>query len=83
MSELEKQKDFAIIHNTPKGQILITKEPNGDEIEISYWIMMDFGMVKIVMKTNSEEKADRNFEQFRNYEIAKEIVNEILKQEYL
>lgn len=76
-------KDFAIIHDTPKGQILITKEPNGDEIEITYWIMMDFGMVKIVMKTNSEEKADRDFERFRNYEIAKEIVNEILKQEYL
>lgn len=76
-------KDFAIIHNTPKGQILITKEPNGDDIEITYWIMMDFGMVKIVMKTNDEEKADKDFERFRNYEIAKEIVNEILNQEYL
>lgn len=76
-------KDFAIIHDTPKGQILITKEPNGDDIEITYWIMMDFGMVKIVMKTNDEEKADKDFERFRNYEIAKEIVNEILNQEYL
>ena len=29
----KQNKDFAIIHNTPKGQLLITREPE-DEHEI-------------------------------------------------
>ena len=40
--DMKKQnEDFAIIHNTPKGQLLITREPDGDDEIITLWINLE------------------------------------------
>lgn len=45
---MKKQyEDFAIIHNTPKGQLLITKEFGDDEYIITLWMDLETAMAKI------------------------------------
>lgn len=85
MAEIEKQKDFAIIHDSPKGQILITKEPDGDSEIITLWARLegDIGIAKLKMTIKDEDLADKAFEKYRDYEVAKTAINEILNQEYL
>ena len=46
----EQYEDFAIIHNTPKGQLLITKELGDDEYIITLWVNLEIGMVKLALK---------------------------------
>lgn len=85
MAEIEKQKDFAIIHDTPKGQLLITKEPDGDDVIITIWARLegDIGMAKLKMTIKDEDLADKAFEKYRDYEVAKTAINTALNQEYL
>lgn len=79
-------KDFAIIHNTPKGQVLITKEPNGYDYIFTIWVRTaykgEIGLTKID-KRITYGNADIYFERLRDYEVVKKIVNEVLNQEYL
>ena len=79
----KQNKDFAIIHNTPKGQLLITKELGDDEHIITLWINIEIGMVKLALKIADEEIADKAFEEYRDYEVAKTAINTALNQEYL
>lgn len=85
MAEIEKPKDFAIIHDSPKGQILITKEPDGDDVIITIWTRLegDIGMAKLKMTIKDEDLADKAFEEYKNYEVAKTAINTVLDQEYL
>lgn len=78
-------KDFAIIHNTKKGQLLITREPEDKHEIITLWIRLegDIGMAKLQLIIKDEDIADKTFEAYKYYEIAKTAVNEILNQEYL
>lgn len=81
---MKKQyEDFAIIHNTPKGQLLITKELDDDEYIITLWIDIVIGTVKLALKIKDEEIADKAFEAYRDYELAKTAINTALNQEYL
>lgn len=81
---MKKQyEDFAIIHNTPKGQLLITKELGDDEYIITLWINIEIGTVKLDLKIKDEELADKAFEAYRDYELAKTAINTALNQEYL
>ena len=79
----KQNKDFAIIHNTPKGQLLITKELNDDEYIITLWVNLEIGMAKLALKIEDEKIADKAFEETRDYNKAKTMVNEILNQKYL
>lgn len=79
----EQYEDFAIIHNTPKGQLLITKELDDDEYIITLWIDIVIGTVKLALKIKDEEIADKAFEAYRDYELAKTTINTALNQEYL
>ena len=79
----KQNKDFAIIHNTPKGQLLITKELSDDEYIITLWMDLETAMVKLALKIENEEIANKDFEEARDYNKAKTMVNEILNQEYL
>ena len=71
----KQNEDFAIIHNTPKGQLLITREPDGDDEIITLWINLEIGMAKLALKIGNEEIADKAFEIYKSYEVA--------NQEYL
>jgi len=79
----EQYEDFAIIHNTPKGQLLITKELGDDEYIITLWMDLETAMAKIEVITANEEIANKAFEAFRDYELAKAAINTALNQEYL
>ena len=79
----KQNEDFAIIHNTPKGQLLITKEFNDDEYIITLWVNLEIGMGKLALKIEDEEIANKAFEETRDYNKAKTMVNEILNQKYL
>lgn len=78
-------KDFAIIHDTPKGQLLITREPNGDDVIITIWVRLegDIGVAKLQMTIKDEDLANKAFEEYKNYEVAKTAINTALNQEYL
>lgn len=67
----EQYEDFAIIHNTPKGQLLIIKELGDDEYIITLWINIKIGTAKLVLKIEDEEIANKAFEAYRDYEVAK------------
>lgn len=80
----EQYEDFAIIHNTPKGQLLITKElDDDDEYIITLWIDIVIGTVKLALKIKDEEIANKAFDAYRDYELAKTAINTALNQEYL
>lgn len=79
----EQNEDFAIIHNTPKGQLLITKELGDDEYIITLWMDLETAMAKIEVIIANEEIANKAFEAFRDYELAKAAINTALNQEYL
>lgn len=80
----KQNEDFAIIHNTPKGQLLITKElDDDDEYIITLWIDIVIGIVKLALKIKDEEIANKAFEAYRDYELAKTAINTALNQEYL
>lgn len=79
----EQYEDFAIIHNTPKGQLLITKELDDDEYIITLWIDIVIGTVKLALKIKDEEIANKAFDAYRDYELAKTAINTALNQEYL
>lgn len=79
----KQNEDFAIIHNTPKGQLLITREPDGDDEIITLWINLEIGMAKLALKIGNEEIADKAFEIYKSYEVAKMAINTALNQEYL
>ena len=79
----KQNKDFAIIHNTPKGQLLITKEFSDDEYIITLWMDLETAIAKIEMTIANEEIADKAFEACRDYELAKTGINTALNQEYL
>ena len=80
----EQNEDFAIIHNTPKGQLLITKElGDDDEYIITLWIDIVIGIVKLALKIKDEEIANKAFDAYRDYELAKTAINTALNQEYL
>ncbi len=79
----KQNKDFAIIHNTPKGQLLITKELGDDEYIITLWINIEIGTAKLALEIADEEIADKAFEAYRDYEVAKTAINTALNQEYL
>ena len=79
----KQNEDFAIIHNTPKGQLLITREPDGDYEIITLWINLEIGMAKLALKIGNEEISDKAFEIYKSYEVAKMAINTALNQEYL
>lgn len=79
----EQNEDFAIIHNTPKGQLLITKELGDDEYIITLWVNLEIGMVKLALKIEDEEMANKVFDGSKDYEKAKTMINNALNQEYL
>lgn len=79
----KQNKDFAIIHNTPKGQLLITKEFDYDEYIITLWMDLETAIAKIEMTIANEEIADKAFEAYRDYEVAKTAINTALNQKYL
>lgn len=79
----EQYEDFAIIHNTPKGQLLITKELGDDEYIITLWVNLEIGMVKLALKIEDEEMANKVFDGSKDYEKAKTMINNALNQEYL
>jgi hypothetical protein len=79
----EQYEDFAIIHNTPKGQLLITKELGDDEYIITLWVNLEIGMVKLALKIEDEEMANKVFDGSKDYEKAKTMINNTLNQEYL
>lgn len=85
IAETEKPKDFAIIHNTPKGQLLITREPEGDDVIITIWVRLEgnIGIAQLQMTIKDEDIADEAFEEFRDYENVKTAINNMLNQEYL
>lgn len=78
-------KDFAIIHDTPKGQLLITREPEDEHEIITIWARLegDIGMAKLKMTIKDEDLADKAFEKYKDYEVAKTAINTALNQEYL
>ena len=48
----KQNEDFAIIHNTPKGQVLITREPKDEREIITIWVRLeDIGMAKFIKTT--------------------------------
>lgn len=52
-----KMKDFAILHNTPKGQILVTKEFDIEDYIITTWFQTDkMGLMKMSVSTEDEKK---------------------------
>lgn len=77
--------DFAIIHDTPKGQLLLTREPEGDDEIITLCMKLEgeIGMAKLQMTIADEEIANKAFEKYRDYEVAKTSINTALNQEYL
>jgi len=79
----KQNKDFAIIHNTPKGQLLITKEFSDDEYIITLWMDLETAIAKIEMTIANKEIADKAFEAYRDYKVAKTAINIALNQEYL
>nr|DAY26214.1 MAG TPA: hypothetical protein [Caudoviricetes sp.] len=79
----KRNKDFAIIHNTPKGQLLITKEFSSDGYIITLWMDLETAIAKIEITIANKETADKAFEAYRDYEVAKTAVNTALYQEYL
>ncbi|MBB1573897.1 MAG: hypothetical protein D8B49_01035 [Riemerella sp.] len=80
----KQNKDFAIIHNTPKGQVLITREPEDEHEIITIWVRLeDIGMAKFKMTIKDEDLADRAFEKYKDYEVTKTAINSVLNQEYL
>ena len=80
----KQNKDFAIIHNTPKGQLLITREPEYEHEIITNWVRLeDIGMAKFKKTIKDEDLADRAFEKYKDYEVTKTAINSVLNQEYL
>ena len=79
----KQNKDFAIIHNTPKGQLLITKEFSSDGYIITLWMDLETAIAKIEITIANKEIADKAFESYRDYGLAKTAVNTALNQEYL
>lgn len=80
----EQNEDFAIIHNTPKGQLLVTREPEGDYVIITLWVKLDeIGIAKLQLTIKNEEIADIVFEAYRDYELANTAINTALNQEYI
>ena len=79
----EQYEDFAIIHNTPKGQLLITKELGDDEYIITLWVNLEIGMAKLTITIKDEKIANKTFEKARDYDTAKALINNALNQEYL
>lgn len=82
----KQNEDFAIIHDTPKGQLLITKEPNDGECVFTIWVRAaykgEIGLAKIEKRADYED-ADIFFEWLKDYEAVKKTVNKALNQEYL
>ena len=55
----KQNEDFAIIHNTPKGQVLITREPEDEHEIITIWVRLeDIGMAKFKMTIKDEDLAE-------------------------
>jgi len=68
----KQNEDFAIIHNIPKGQVLITREPEDEHEIITIWVRLeDIGMAKFKMTIKDEDLADRAFEKYKDYEVIK------------
>ena len=80
----KQNEDFAIIHNTTKGQVLITREPEDEHEIITIWVRLeDIGMAKFKITIKDEDLADRAFERYKDYEVTKIVINTALNQEYL
>lgn len=79
-------KSFARIHNTEKGQILITKEyePEKDFFLISIWFLIeDIGLGKVKIEIKEESSADTAFVRLHDFSVLKAQLNMILNQDFL
>lgn len=76
-------KDFAILHNTPKGQLLVTREFDFEDYIITIWFQTEkTGLMKMSVSTEDKKKANEIFEKHKDCEYVKESVNKIFNQEY-
>jgi hypothetical protein len=78
-------KDYAILHPSEKGQILITKEFDTEKelFEITLWFPLKGASGKASFKIEDENEADAVFEKLRDFETVKENLNLILNQDFL
>lgn len=78
-------KEYAFIHETEKGQILITKEfePQTEEFNISIWFPLKGASGKAEVRIEDEEQAEEIFQNLKKFEAMRENLNLILNQNYL
>ena len=77
---------FAHIHNTAKGQVLITKEydPEKEVYEITIWFpIKDVALGKAEVQIENEETANEAFENLQDFDTMKSNLNTILNQQFL
>lgn len=77
---------FAHIHNTEKGQVLITKEydPDKEVYQLTIWFpIQDVALGKAEVTIEQEETANEAFENLQDFNILKSNLNTILNQQYL
>ena len=78
-------KEFAFIHETAKGQILITKEfePETEDFNVSIWFPLKGASGKAQVRIEDEEQAEEIFQNLKNFEAMRENLNLILNHKFL
>lgn len=77
---------FAHVHNTEKGQVLVTKEyePDVDNFLITIWFPVDeIGLGKVKIEVKDEESAGITFTKLASFQVLKANLNMILNQDFL
>lgn len=80
-NETTHENDFAFIHNTPRGQVLIFREPEKVTVMLK---IKNIGTASLAIEINeAEDIEDEVFEGLKDFEKVKYLINNALKQEYL
>lgn len=75
---------FAQLHETEKGQILVTKEYDdiNDCYLLTIWFPIENALVKVEIKITSEEGAKKVLEEYSDIEKLKSTMNNIIPKCY-
>lgn len=75
---------FAQLHETEKGQILVTKEydDHNDDYLLTIWFPVGNALGKAEVKITSEENANKVLEEYSDIEKLKSTINAIIPKNY-
>ncbi len=80
--------EYAYIHETDKGQILITleyDENEDDHFVITLWVpMLEFhATAKLIIKIDNEQTAKKMFTNLKKFSTTRNVINQSLNQQYI